>query len=576
MGYAKTSSRIDMDYFTLYQYSIENPEKYWSSFANKLEWFSKWNSVIIRDKYIAKWFVNGKTNIAYNSVNTHQGKALIWYGEDGKRIEITYDELNRLSNSIANLLKKRGIKKGMRIAIYSPNSILTLASILGTAKIGAIYTLIFAGLGIEAIKSRLNDFNPDLVISSRKTFRRGKEIPLLIEGDINFERNDEDEIRKLLDSDEVKVEEIEANEPLKVMYTSGTTGKPKGVILPHGAWMVGDYTVFDLLFGLKPGDKVLTTTDVGWITFSRIMYGTLLHGSTFIFMEGAPDYPKDRLVKIIEEEQPKVLFTSPTLIRLLMKYDIKLPRVEYIATAGEIFDEKSWNYALEIADKVTDVYGQSELGYVVGIPYSLESIKPKIGYAGVPFPGIVLDTLDDEGKAVRNKPGYLVAKTPFPTQFIGILNNEKKFTEYFEKFGFHDTGDLAIFDGTYIKIVGRADDMIKVAGHRITSGEVESIIASIDGVKDVAVVGIPDEIRGEKLAIFVVGKVDKEEIKRKVLDALGPIYIIHDVYVVEKLPKSRSGKTVRRILRDILLNKEIDASILEDPEVVKEIKDEIS
>jgi len=566
-----------MDYYTLYQYSLEKPEDYWESYGKKLSWFSTWKEVIKKEKYIAKWFVEGKTNISYNVTDIHTGKALIWYGENGKRIEVTFDELKRLSSSISKILLENGVRKGKKVAIYSPNSILTIASILGSARIGAIYTLIFAGLGIEAIKSRLEDFQPDFIITSNKTFRRGKEIPLLLQGNLNFNRDkEEEEINRLLDSEEVKPVEVESNEPLKVMYTSGTTGRPKGVILSHGAWMVGDYTVFDLLFGLKPGDKVLTTTDVGWITFSRIMYGTLLHGSTFIFMEGAPDYPKNRLIKIIEEEQPKVLFASPTLIRLLMKYDIKLPRVEYIATAGEIFDEKSWQYALKMADKVTDVYGQTELGYVVGIPYALEGVEAKIGYAGVPFPGVILDTVDDEGKSVRGTPGYLIAKSPFPTQFIGILNNEKKFLEYFEKFGYHDTGDVAIIDGMYIKIVGRSDDMIKVAGHRITSGEVESVVSSIEGVKDVAVIGVPDEIKGEKLIIFVVGNVDKDLVKRKVIETLGPIYVVDNVNIVERLPKSRSGKTVRRILRDILLGKEVDATILEDPEVVKEIKNEIS
>lgn len=565
-----------MDYHTLYRYSVEKPEDYWESYAKRLKWFSDWTSVIKRKKYIAKWFINGSTNISYNSTDIHQGTALVWHGENNKRIEVTFEELKRLSSSISRLLRMKGITKGKKVAIYSPNSILTIASILGCARIGAIYTLIFAGLGYDAIKSRLDDFKPDLLITSDKTFRRGKEIPLLFQGDIHFVRKkEEEELQRLLDEEQVKPESIEANEPLKVMYTSGTTGRPKGVILPHGAWMVGDFTVFDLLFGLKPGDKVLTTTDVGWITFSRIMYGTLLHGSTFIFIEGAPDYPKDRLIKIIEEERPKVLFTSPTLIRMLLKYDIKLPRVEYIATAGELFDEKSWQYALKFADKVTDVYGQSELGYVVGIPYSLEGIEPKIGYAGVPFPGALLDTVDDYGKSVKGSPGYLISKLPFPTQFIGILNNEKKFEEYFTRFGYHDTGDLAIINGEYIKIVGRSDDMIKIAGHRITSGEVESIVSSIEGVKDVAVIGIPDEIRGEKLVIFVVGNVDKDTVKKKVLDALGPIYVIHDVFIVERLPKSRSGKIMRRILRDLMMGKEVDPSILEDPEVIREIKNGI-
>ncbi|TRM76364.1 AMP-dependent synthetase, partial [Sulfolobus sp. B5] len=402
----------------------------------------------------------------------------------------------------------------------------------------------------------------------------GKEIKLYTElSDIIIKRNDEFDYDRKYDN----FEWIESNEPLKIMYTSGTTGKPKGIILPHGSWMVGDYTVFDLMFSLKPNDIVLTTTDVGWITFSRIMYGTLTHGSTLAFLEGAPDFPDNRLANIIDELQPKVLFTSPTLLRNLQKLNVKLPKVEFVATAGEIMDETAWKYALSFSDKVTDVYGQTELGYVVGYPYSLEGISPKVGYAGLPFPGSVMDTLDEAGKSVRQEVGYLVSKTPFPTQFIGVWNDNEKFLSYFKRFNYHDTGDLAIIDAEgYIKIVGRNDDMIKVAGHRITSGEVESVINSINGVVESAVVGIPDEIKGEKLVVFYVGSAEEKEIISSVKKLLGPIYVIDKVYRVERLPKSRSGKIVRRILRDILLGKEVDETILEDGEVIKEIKNEIS
>lgn len=551
-----------MDYKTAYQMALDNPDKYWSIFSSRLEWFKNWSKALEGEK----WFVSGETNIALNSLN-HSGKALIWYGEDGNVRELTYAELNELSAEIAGKLRSLGVRRGDRVAIYMPNLPETIASILACARLGVIYTVIFAGLGYDAVKNRLDDFKPKVIIKASHTYRRGKRIPLYFEGDIIFDREKEFSF----DEKETGYERIESNEPLKVMYTSGTTGKPKGIVLPHGSWMVGDYTVFDIMFSLKPREVVFTTADVGWITFSRIMYATLLHGSTLVFMEGAPDYPKDRIPKIIEETKPKLFFTSPTLLRLLRKLDVKIPKVEYSATAGEIMDEETWNYT-NYADRFTDVYGQTELGYVVGTPFAL-GVEARKGFAGVPFPGAVLDTLDEQGRHTDDV-GFLMAKTRFPTQFIGVLNDEKKYKEYF-KFGYHDTGDLAIIRDGYIKIVGRADDMIKIAGHRITSGEVESVISQIPGVIEVAAIGIPDEVKGEKLIIFLVGEANEDEVKEKVRTALGPIYVIDKVYKVQRLPRSRSGKIVRRALRDVLLGKPFDPTLLEDPEVLKEIEETI-
>ena len=547
-----------MDYSSAFATALERPDLYWSPFASALRWFKPWNSVL-ED---GKWFMNGETNIAHN-VLSHEGTALIWYGEDERR-EITYSELARLTERVVNVMKDKGVTRGDRVAIYMPNLPETIASRLACAKMGVVYSVIFAGLGEQAVKARIQDLSPKLVLTTRYTQRRGQRIPLL-GGDVTLERN-----LAPWEGDFTLPERIEANDPLMIMYTSGTTGRPKGIVLPHGSWMVGHYTVFDIVFSLRPSDVVFTSADVGWITFSRIMYGTLLHGGTLVFMEGAPDYPRDRVRRIMERENPRVFFTSPTLLRLLRSMDLFLPRVEYIATAGEIMDDPSWDYAMRFADKVTDIYGQSETGYVVGTPFSL-GVESRKGYAGVPFPGALIETVDENGNRVEGEVGHVVLKTPFPTKFIGVWRNEEKFKEY-QRYGGHDTGDLAIVEGGYVKIVGRSDDMIKVAGHRITSGEVEDVVSKIPGVKDASAVGVPDPVKGEKLVLFIVGDADPERVKAEVRSKLGPIYVVDRVVRVPRLPKSRSGKVVRRILRDLVTGRDVDPTILEDPEVVNELR----
>ncbi len=543
-----------MDYHTAYRLALEDPDKYWGSLASSLKWFRGWETALQG----RSWFVNGTTNIAWNSLS-HGGKALIWYGE-GETREVTYDELDRTSRQIAGRLPERG----KRVAIYMPNTPEAIATVLACARKGVVYSLIFAGLGEEAVRARLDDFRPDLLVKADKTYRRGREIPLHFKGDLTLERGKEVDFTEEFRG----FEEVESNSPLKVMYTSGTTGRPKGIVLPHGAWMVGDYAVFSSMFPLRPGDVVFTTADIGWITFSRVMYATLLHGGTLVFMEGAPDYPSDRVARIVEETKPKLFFTSPTLLRLLRKMGVKPPRVEFVATAGEIMDGASWDFVGTFSDHYTDVYGQTEMGYVVGTPFSM-GVEPRRLFAGVPFPGAVLDTVDEEGRHVDGV-GELVLKSPFPTQFLGVLNNDEKYREYM-RFGVHHSGDLALTEEGYVRIVGRTDDMIKVAGHRLTSGEVEAILQGLQGVVEVAVVGVPDEVKGEVMDVFVVGDVDEETVRRRVRESLGNIYVVDKVFKVSRLPKSRSGKVVRRALRDAVTGRKFDETLLEDPEVMREI-----
>ncbi|MFN3813899.1 MAG: acetate--CoA ligase [Aquificaceae bacterium] len=602
------------DYESLYKESIRDKEGFWNKVAQELHWFQKWDKVLEWNYPYAKWFVGGKTNITYNCLDVHikggrrNKLAYIWTDEENRERKITYGELLELVNRIANGLKTLGVKRGDRVSIYMPNTIEAIACMLACARIGAIHSVVFAGFSEGALKLRIEDTKAKVVITASYTKRRGRKIDLLaavqraidglgfVEKVVVWDRdgdvlNDESErfvnLYRLINSSHpiCEPEVMDSEDPLYILYTSGTTGKPKGVLHTTGGYMVGTYYTTKVVFDIKEDDLYWCTADIGWVTgHSYIVYGPLAVGTTSLITEGAPDYPDPgRWWSYVEKYRVNIFYTAPTAIRMFMRYGEEWPSkydlssLKILGSVGEPINPEAWLWYFKNIGKgkcvIVDTWWQTETG--MQMITTLPSYPAKPGKAGKPLFGIEAFVVDKNGNILSsNTVGNLVIKTPWPAMLRTCWGEPERYEKYWNTIpGYYLTGDLASYDEDgYIMILGRADDVLNIAGHRIGTMEVESAMVDHSAVAEAAVIGKPHEVKGESIKAFVILKKGitpseklKEDIKHHVRHVLSAIAVPDEIEFVEKLPKTRSGKIMRRILKAQELGLPIgDISTLED------------
>ena len=601
------------DYETLYKQSLEDREGFWSKIAEDLHWFKKWDKVLEWNYPYAKWFVGGKTNICFNCLdrNVERGLrnkvALLYVNENEEERKLTYGELHELVGRFAAALKKLGVKKGDRVVIYMPNTPEAAIAMLACARIGAIHSVVFAGFSKEALRVRIEDADPKVVITATHTIRRGKKIDLLTtareaikgfenishlvvwdrDGNTQLGENEVEFYSLIRETKEIAPpEEMDAEDPLFILYTSGTTGKPKGVLHTTGGYMVGTYITTKWDFNTDTDNDVYwCTADIGWITgHSYIVYGPLLNGMTSVMYEGAPNYPDPGIWwRIVERYRVNIFYTAPTAVRLFMRYGEEYPKkydlssLRVLGSVGEPINPEAWEWYYRVIGgekcPVVDTWWQTETGMHMILTFPHMKAKP--GYAGKPFFTVEVDVVDKDGKPLPpNHVGLLVIKTPWPSMLRTVWKNPERYEKYWNIVpGYYCPEDLATKDEEgYIMILGRADDVLNVAGHRIGTAEVESALVEHPAVAEAAVIGKPDEIKGQKIKAFVVLKLGvepseelKKSIQQKVREILGAIAVPEEIEFVEKLPKTRSGKIMRRLLRAKELGLEVgDLSTLED------------
>jgi acetyl-CoA synthetase len=588
------------DYSWTYNEFTRDPEKFWDNIAKKLHWFTPYDKVCEWNYPYAKWFINGKTNITYNCLDRHvlgerrNKVALIWKGErpDEERV-FTYRQLLREVQRFANGLKKLGVGKGDRVCIYMPVIPEQIIAMLACTRIGAIHSVVFGGYGAAALNQRIVGAGAKIVITADMAIRRGKAIPLkhvieeaiidapavehLIvlrrEQRIPVELHSEMEIDfyDVMDDSgaDCPAEVMDAEDPLFILYTSGTTGAPKGIVHTCGGYMVGAYYTTKYIFDIKEHDVYWCTADPGWITgHSYVVYGPLSVGATVFITESTPDYPDPGIWwKYVEEYGVNILYTAPTAIRMFMKlgevwpdkYNLSSLRV--LGSVGEPLNPEAfeWFYHVIGKDKcpIVDTWWQTETGMHMVTTVLGEPMRP--GYVGKSVPGIIADVVDKDGKSVEpGKSGFLAIRQPWPSMMRTIWENDERYRKYWETIpGCYQVGDLAIkSEDGYIMVIGRSDDLIIVSGHNIGTAEVESALVSHKAVAEAAVIGKPDPLKGNTIKAFVtlrVGHTPSEKLKNELVYhvriTLGPIAMPSEIEFVDNLPKTRSGKIVRRILK---------------------------
>jgi acetyl-CoA synthetase len=612
---------------TPYEQAGADREAFWASWAEKLHWFRKWDTVLEWEPPNARWFVGGKLNVAYNCLDRHldtwraNKAALIWEGEPGDRRVYTYRALHREVCQFANALKKLGVEKGDRVAIYLPMVPEAAIAMLACARIGAPHSVVFGGFSAKSLRDRIEDAGAKILITADGGYRRGQIIPLKrtadeaiegldfvenvvivrrragAEGDeafVHFHEGRDHWYHRLIQdaSAECPAEEMDSEDMLYILYTSGTTGKPKGVVHTTGGYLTQVTATTSWVFDLKDEDVYWCTADVGWVTgHSYIVYGPLAAGATQVMYEGAPDWPdKGRFWELCEKYGVSVFYTAPTAIRAFMKWGDRWPagydlsRLRLLGTVGEPINPEAWTWYHEHIGAgrcpIVDTWWQTETGAIMITPLP-GAIPTKPGSATVAFPGIDAAILDEEGQLAES--GYLVIETPWPSMLRGIYGDEERYREtYWSKFdGIYFPGDGARQDDDgYFWIMGRVDDVLNVAGHRIGTMEVESALVDHESVAEAAVVGRADELKGQAVAAFVSlregfepGPALREELKQHVVEEIGAIARPADIIFTADLPKTRSGKIMRRLLRDIAEGRALgDTTTLADPSVVERLK----
>jgi acetyl-coenzyme A synthetase (EC 6.2.1.1) len=600
------------DYESIYKKSIENPDAFWTEVAQDITWFKPFSKVLEWNFPYAKWFLDAKLNASYNCLDRHieEGHrnkvAYIEVNEDLEEHKITYGELLELVNRLANGLKSLGLKKGDRVSIYMPNTVEAVASMLACARIGLIHQVVFAGFSEGALRTRVEDAGASAIITATYTKRRGKKVELLptaleaikgldsIKHVICWDRDNAGLPEGVLSFyDIVKSQKLEcepehmdSEDPLFILYTSGTTGKPKGVIHTTGGYMVNVHFTTKNVFALKPNDIYWCTADIGWITgHSYIVYGPLSVGVTSVIFEGAPDY-KDPSTwwKIVEKYRVNKFYTAPTAVRLFMRYGEQWPEahdlssLKILGSVGEPINPEAWHWYYEhIGHKncaIVDTWWQTETGAHMITTLPGNPMKP--GKAGKPLPGVEVAIVDKNGNPVPpNTVGYIVIKNPWPSMMRDCWGQPERYKKYWTEIpgNVYNADDLGSIDEEgYIMIVGRADDVLSVAGHRIGTMEVESAIVDHEAVAEAAVIGKPDPIKGEHIKAFVIlkqGYTPSEELKKSIQEhvkhVLGAIAYPEEIEFVDKLPKTRSGKIMRRVLKAKELGLDVgDVSTLED------------
>ncbi len=613
----------------IYARAAKDPEAFWAGFAAELEWMKPWDTVLEWKSPDARWFGGGKLNVSVNCVDRHartarrNKAAIIWEGEGGERRTLTYWDLFRQVSAFANVLKSLGVKRGDRVALYLPLIPELAIAMLACARIGAVHNVVFGGFSAESLRDRINDAKAELLVTADAGYRRGNLVPLKEMADealtdtpsikhvVVVQRKpgaadpavlkagrDQWYHRLMQDANaHCEPEAMDAEDMLYILYTSGTTGKPKGIVHTTAGYLVGTYATAKWVFDLKEDDVYWCTADIGWVTgHSYVVYGPLANGATVLMYEGAPDFPtKDRFWQLIERYGVTIFYTAPTAIRAFMRWGTEWPAKRDLSTlrllgsVGEPINPEAWIwYHKNIGGErcpVVDTWWQTETGMIMISPLpGITSTTP--GSATHPFPGVSAEIRDVKGNAIATGAGLLALTKPWPAMLRGIYGDPERFaSQYWVRWpdGAYFAGDGARVDdeGNYW-LLGRVDDVLNVAGHRLGTMEVESALVDHPAVAEAAVVGKPHEIKGQSVAAFVTLKEGIEgtpalaaELKEHVVQKIGAIARPDQILFTADLPKTRSGKIMRRLLRDIAEGKAIgDTTTLADPAVVARLKTE--